>query len=204
MFEAVSGTLNLQDIKLVGDSITGSGANNICLLDADGIFQGTYGWWTPEDGTGEEEGCWFDGDNWATIDDVELTEGQGFYIYAEDADLSVLSSGAVKLTPYSRALDQGYNLVGNCTPADLDIQKIKLVGDSVTGSGANNICLLDSDGIFQGTYGWWTPDDGTGEEEGCWFDGDNWAVIDATISAGQGLYVYAEDAGLTITLPSAL
>jgi hypothetical protein len=115
-----------------------------------------------------------------------------------------MSSGAVKLTNYSRDLNVGYNLVGNCTPVDLDVQKIKLVGDAITGSGANNICLLDADGIFQGSYGWWTPDDGTGEEEGCWFDGDSWAVIEDTVAAGQGLYLYCVDAGLKHELPKAL
>ena len=203
VFKGISSTLSLQDIKIVGDSVTGGGANLICLLDADGIFQGTYGWWLPDDGTGEEEGCWFDGDNWEVIEGT-ISEGEGFYVYAEDAGLSVQSSGAVQLTQYSRALNQGYNLVGNCSPVDLDIQKITLDGESVTGGGANLICLLDADGIFQGTIGWWLPDDGTGEEAGCWFDGDLWAVVEGTVSAGEGLYVYAEDAGLTIKLPSAL
>jgi hypothetical protein len=86
----------------------------------------------------------------------------------------------------------------------MSIQELKLQGDAVTGSGANFICLLDNDGIFQGSYGWWTPDDGTGEEEGCWFDGDSWAVIEDTVAAGQGLYLYCVDAGLKHELPKAL
>ena len=74
-----------------------------------------------------------------------------------------------------------------------------------TGSGANNICLLDADGIYQGTYGWWLPDDGTGEKAGCWFDGDTWSKIeDVTIEAGEGLYIYAEDKGISLCFPSAI
>ena len=203
VFETLNETMSLQELKLQGETVTGSGANFICLLDSDGVYQGFYGWWMPEDGTGEEEGCWFDGDNWALIEET-IAPGQGFYIFAEDAGLSILSSGSVKLTAYSKNLDQGYNLVGNCSPADLDIQKVKIVGETVTGSGANFICLLDSDGVYQGFYGWWMPEDGTGEEEGCWFDGDNWAIIEDTIAAGQGLYVFAEDAGLNLELPSAI
>ena len=195
--------MSIQDLKIQGDAVTGGGANFICFLNAGGVATGTYGWWTPDDGTGEEEGCWFDGDNWALIEDT-VTSGQGFYIYAEDAELSVLSSGSVKLTSYNKDLDQGYNLVGNCSPVDLDLQEIKFVGDYVTGGGANFICFLNAGGVATGTYGWWTPDDGTGEEEGCWFDGDNWALIEDTIAAGQGLYVYAEDAGLKLELPSAI
>jgi hypothetical protein len=104
-------------------------------------------------------------------------------------------------------LEQGYNFyspVFEAVSGDMSIQDIKIQGDYVTGGGANCICLLDADGVAQGTYGWWTPDDGTGEEEGCWFDGDNWALIEDTIAAGQGLYVYAEDAGLKLVLPKAL
>ena len=203
MFEAIDGSLNLQDIKLVGDNVTGSGANLIVLLDANGMTQGSYGWWTPDDGTGEEEGCWFDGDNWEVLD-VTLSEGQGFYIYAASSGLAMQSSGSVKMTSYSIPLGVGYNLVGNCSPVDLDIQKIKLTGESITGSGANMIVLLDANGMTQGSYGWWTPDDGTGEEEGCWFDGDNWEKLDVTISAGEGLYLYSANSGLTLSFPSAL
>lgn len=193
--------MSLQELKLQ-NVVSGSGANFICLLDNDGIFQGSYGWWIPDDGTGEEEGCWFDGDNWAVIEET-ISNGQGFYLYAEDAGLSILCSGAVKLEAYSKELAQGYNLVGNCSPVDLDLQAVKL-NNVVSGSGANFICLLDNDGIFQGSYGWWIPEDGTGADEGCWFDGDNWAVIEDTVAAGQGLYLYCEDAGLTLELPKAL
>ena len=105
-------------------------------------------------------------------------------------------------------LEQGYNLyspVFESVSGDaMSIQELKLQGETVTGSGASFICLLDNDGVYQGFYGWWIPDDGTGEEEGCWFDGDSWAVIEDTVSAGQGLYLYAEDAGLKLELPKAL
>ena len=203
VFETLNETMSLQELKLQGETVTGSGANFICLLDAGGVATGSYGWWMPEDGTGEEEGCWFDGDNWALIEET-VSPGQGFYLYAEDAGLSILCSGSVKLSAYSTDLVQGYNVVGNCSPADIDLQTIKLVGETVTGSGANFICLLDAGGVATGSYGWWMPEDGTGEEEGCWFDGDNWALIEDTVAAGQGLYVYAEDAGLKPELPCAI
>lgn len=195
--------MNIQDLKLIGDSITGGGATFICLLDENGLYSGEYAWWTPDDGTGEDEGCWFDGDNWEKLD-VTISNGQGFYLYTVDSGLSIQSSGQVKLESYSKPLNAGYNLVGNCSPVDLDVQKIKLTGDSITGGGANFICLLDSTGLYAGEYAWWTPDDGTGENEGCWFDGDNWEKISATIGAGEGLYLYTVDSGLTLTLPSAL
>jgi hypothetical protein len=203
VFEAVGETMSLQDLKIKGESVTGSGANLICLLDSDGVAQGTIGWWMPSDGTGEENGCWFDGDNWCLVEET-VAPGQGFYLYAEDAGLSIQSSGSVRLTNYSKELTKGYNLVGNTSPADLDIQSIKIVGEAVTGSGANLICLLDSDGVAQGTIGWWMPADGTGEEGGCWFDGDNWCLVEDTVAAGQGLYVYAEDEGLKLEFPTAI
>ena len=86
----------------------------------------------------------------------------------------------------------------------MSIQELKLQGDAITGGGANNINVLDAGGVYQGAIGWWTPDDGTGEETGCWFDGDNWAVVEDTVAAGQGLYLYCEDAGLKLELPKAL
>ena len=86
-------------------------------------------------------------------------------------------------------LVQGYNLyspVFESLNEAMDIQELKIKGETVTGGGANNICLLDSDGVAVGTYGWWLPADGTGEEEGCWFNGDDWCVIEDTVAAGQG------------------
>jgi hypothetical protein len=203
VFETLDETMSIQELKITGEFVSGGGANNICLLDTDGVFQGSYGWWMPEDGTGEEAGCWFDGDSWAKIEET-ISSGQGFYIYANDANISVLCSGSVKLSAYSTDLSMGYNLVGNCSTVDLDIQALKIVGETVSGGGANNICLLDSAGVAQGTYGWWMPADGTGEEGGCWFDGDNWAIVEDTVAAGEGLYIYAVDAGLSIQLPCAL
>ena len=105
------------------------------------------------------------------------------------------------------ALVKGYNLyspVFESLNETMDIQELKLKGEAVTGGGANFICLLDNDGVFQGSYGWWTPDDGTGADEGCWFDGDNWCMIEDTVAAGQGLYIYADDAGLKLELPCAI
>ena len=195
--------MNIQDLKIIGDSVSGSGANFICLLDENGLYTGSYEWWMPEDGTGEDAGCWFDGDNWEKID-VSLSDGQGFYIYTVDSGLTIQSAGAVKLTSYAKPLGVGYNIVGNCSPVDLDIQKIKIEGSSITGSGANFICRLDADGVYAGSYEWWLPEDGTGEDAGCWFDGDNWETIEATIKAGEGLYLYTVDSGLTLTLPCAL
>ena len=104
-------------------------------------------------------------------------------------------------------LEQGYNLytpVFEAVGESMSIQNLKVVGEYVSGSGANNICFLNASGVATGTYGWWTPDDGTGEEEGCWFDGDSWAVIEDTVAAGQGLYLYCEDAGLKLQFPKAL
>ena len=104
-------------------------------------------------------------------------------------------------------LVQGYNLyspVFEAVGETMSLQDLKIKGESVTGSGANNISLLDSDGVYQGAYGWWLPADGTGEEEGCWFDGDNWCMIEDTVAAGQGLYIFAEDAGLKLELPCAI
>ena len=104
-------------------------------------------------------------------------------------------------------LVQGYNLyspVFEAVGETMSLQDLKIKGEAVTGGGANNICLLDADGVFQGSYGWWLPDDGTGEEGGCWFDGDNWVLIEDTIAAGQGLYIFANDAGLKIEFPTAV
>ena len=61
-----SGSMDLQEMKLL-NVVTGSGANNINILDASGVYRGCYGWWTTGDGADED--CWWDGDNWCKIED---------------------------------------------------------------------------------------------------------------------------------------
>lgn len=197
VFEAVSGTMNLQDLQLI--NAAGDGTENIVLIDNDGMTQGQYSWFSDEQ-TGEGKDGWFDMDAWAFYD-VDIENGQGFYIYTKKMGVKIQSSGAVKLEPYSKTLKMGYNIVGNCSPVAINIQDVKLV--DAKGDGTESIISIDSEGMTQGQFSWFS-DEQTGEGKDGWFDMDAWDFYDFEIAAGEGLYVYAKKDGVKLTIPSAI
>lgn len=82
-FEGVGKTLNIQDMKLLGN-ITGSGSDFICLLDNEGMTIGSYQWWTAadiDDPEASKVDCWFDDIAWAPWD-VTIKAGEGLYLCA--------------------------------------------------------------------------------------------------------------------------
>ena len=180
------------------------------------------GWYLPADW--DDEGAY-------PMNNVPLKKGQGFVLEANDAGMTVTYSGAVDpgeegeiALPYNI---YEKNVLGNVTPVDL------VLGDFVLGNvsgGATKLMFLNQygaganvteemigaaafakfgavDAVFifitneeAGGYGlpggWYLPAD--------WDDEGAYPMNNVKIPAGKAFVIEANDAGMTITLPSAL
>lgn len=173
----------------------------ISLIDAEGQDAGvTYTWACP-DYTGEKDFCWYDFDN-GVVADVKITDGMGLFIFTDAGDVSIVASGSVKLGQYKLEVGAGYTLTGNFSPVAVSIQDMKIEGSD--GYLTETISLIDEDGQDAGvTYTWACPDY-TGEKDFCWYDFDNGCVVEKMIPAGSGIFLYSDEGGVTLTLPSVL
>ena len=111
----------LSDISLAD---AGDGQSYIQIVTSAGALGDAY-YWTSPDITGEAGWCWFDMNAWAPAE-FALTDGQGFYIYAETATAKAKVNGQVRDDVFNVPLVSGFNCVGNSTPVDLDIQNMAL------------------------------------------------------------------------------
>ena len=196
-FDGVNETLDIQDIKLQNSA--GDGTDVIWVLDEGGIVTGETYYWLSKDFTGLESDCWSaDG---ATAMSLEITSGQGFYVYTDASDASILVSGQVKIGEYSESLQAGYNLTGNFSPVELSIQNVKLSG--VPGDGTDVIWVLDAGGIVTGETYYWLSKDFTGLESDCW-SADGATAMEKVLQPGEGLYLYTDSTTATISLPAVI
>lgn len=108
-------------------------------------------------------------------------------------DTTVTVAGAVADKEIKVSGIVGFNMVGNASPVDIDIQEIKL-GDTATEYG-DNIQIWDEGGATIANYVW---------VGGAW--SEDWAtpVEGVTIKAGQGFTVDIMALGTEIIIPSAL
>ena len=175
------GDIDLQDIKL--DSATASEyIDNIQIWDEGGALLDNYyyigGAWSAD---------------WATAaKGVTIKAGSSFVIEAS-GDTKVTFSGAVAQENIKASAVTGFNMVGNASPVDIDIQKIKL-GEGAT-EYTDNIQIWDNGGALVANYyyigGAWSED---------WVN----PVEGVTIKAGQGFTIEVVNAGTEIILPAAL
>ena len=180
------------------------------------------GWYLPADW--DDEGAYL-------MNNVILKKGQGFVLQASDAGMTCTYSGAVDpgdegeiALPYN--IDEK-NLLGNVTPVDLKLGDLVLgnveggksklqflnaygATDTVTpemiGQAAfDKFGAVDAVFIFitpeeAGEYdlpgGWYLPAD--------WDDEGAYLMNNVKLPAGKAFVLQASDAGMTITLPSAL
>ena len=196
-FDGVSATLDIQDIKLQG--VPGDGSDVIWVLDSDGIVTGDTYYWFSKEITGAATDFWSaDGE---TPLKRTIVSGEGFYVYTESEEASVMVSGSVKIGNYSKNLIPGYNLTGNFSPIAQNIQNLTLSG--VPGDGSDVIWVLDSDGIVTGETYYWFSKDVTGADKDFWSaDGEN--PLDLTFEPGEGIYLYTEATDAKINLPAVI
>lgn len=193
--------MDLQDLKIIGSE--GNMTEFIYFIDPEGQDAGvSYSWLSP-DMSGEEDFCWFDIDNWERVEDFTVTDGMGFFIFTDAGNVKIQAAGSVKLGKYSKVLAAGYNLTGNFTPVEIDVQNLKIVGSE--GNMTEFIYFIDAEGQDAGiSYSWLSPDM-SGEEEFCWFDIDNWEPVEGcTVKPGEALFMFADEGGVSYELPAVL
>ena len=162
------------------------------MLDGDGGYDDSkiYSWKKRSGKTG-----WFDAANNYLVDGYKVTlgDGEGVSINNKTEEpMQIRISGEVKLIPNSMLIHDGFSLMGNMTPVDLDIQKIKVYnaeGELIESSSAKAVIQLmmtDGDGGYDDSkiYSWKKRSGKTG-----WFDAaNNYLTGDyaVTIPAGMG------------------
>ncbi len=204
VFEGASLTaIDIQDIKILESD--GYGYDEIQILE-DGVYQHSYYWWTVNGAA--DQGVEIDKDGWYTAKGVYVTEpvdlGDSLFIYADSDTLKAQVSGSVKLAGHTVQLSYGFNLVGNSTPNELNIQEIKL--ENTDGYGYDEIQILE-DGVYQHSYYWWTVSGAA--DQGVEIDKDGWytakgVYVNEPIPAGMGLFVYSDSDGVKFCLPSPI
>ena len=171
----------------------------------------------PEDGAG-----WYldaDGDAEVNQNSVSLPMGTGFLVsrFASEADANLVYSGEVNTAPVTKELpSSGYNVIGNCCPADLKIGDITPNDDFVNSSiqfmtpgGANAKVEFGGKQVYA-KYVYWAAEDDPEDGAGWYLDADGDAEVNqneaVTIPAGGGFLVsrFASEPDATVTIPSAL
>lgn len=185
-FKNVSGgNIDIQDIKLSGDGVVDYG-DNIQILDEGGATQTYYNWVT---GMG-----WVDL-NLMTPATATITPGAGILISTMQDGVVVTFSGAVSKDDLVTTSVSGFNFVGNSTPSPISIQDITISGEAVTDYG-DNIQFLDIGGATETFYNWIS---GMG-----WVDLNTFEPATETLQPGDGVLISTMNAGVVITVPSAL
>ena len=180
------------------------------------------GWYLPDDWNGDGE---------FLMNNVPLKKGQGFVLEANDAGMTVTYSGAVDpgeegeiALPYNPA---ELNVLGNVTPVDLklgDLVLANVVGgnsklqflnqygatDKVTAEMIGQEAF-DKFGAVYAVFTFATEEEASGYGiPGGWYLPDDWngdgefVMNNIPLPAGKAFVLEANDAGMTITLPSAL
>ena len=180
-----------------------------------------YVYWTaadkPDDGAG-----WYlavDDDGEVNQNSLPLPMGTGFLVSrnASETDANLVYSGEVNSAPVTKELpSSGYNVIGNCCPADLKIGDITPNEDFVNSSiqfmtpGGANAKATFGGKTVTAKYVYWTADDKPDDGPGWYLAVDDDGEVNqnelVTIPAGAGFLVSrnASEPDATVTLPSAL
>ena len=207
---AEEATYDLNNIKIVGGD--GSGMTEIIYgYDKDACLSGVDFYWNTAADTimGPAEDCWVTdvmGDTKA--ENVKLPAGTGLYLSLGTAGATIQYAGQVSDKEIIvQELVAGYNMIGNATPVEIDLNDIKIVDGY--GDGTTEIIVgYDADACLSGVdYFWNTATDTImGPDEDCWVTemmGDTKAE-NVKLQPGEGIYLSLGTTGAKLTIPSAL
>ena len=205
---AQTATYDLQNIKLLGDNVGDGLSDYIEIWDDAGAMTDTQYFYVTE-----AQG--YDHDGWVTemmgdtyVEDVALPLGQGFYLYVSSGDdVQVQYAGeVVKGNLTSTELPYGYNIVGNATPNDVDLQQIELLGENVGDGLSDYIEVWDDTGSMTDTQYFYVTDDQGYDHDG-WVTemmGDTYAT-GVTYVPGQAFFLYVSSGDdVQVKLPAVL
>ena len=194
--------------------------NTMPGLDENGSFQttmrvwtgtgySTYGWLNATDGTANEVPEW--NSKWVLEDssdlaDVDMNVGDGYWVICSEAATATFA-GEVPSTDGnpSVSVSQGFNLIANPLPADINIQNIQpsasLLGLDENGSFQTTMRVWTGTGYS--TYGWLDADDGTANEVPEW--NSKWVLEDSsdlanvTVGIGEGFWLISPSASGSVS-----
>ena len=180
-----------------------------------------YTYWTAEDDPEDGAGWYLAADEDAEVNqnDVALPMGTGFLVSRAntEADSALVYSGEVNTQPVTPSLpNSGYNVIGNCCPADLKIGDITPNEDFVNSSiqfrtpGGASAKVSFGGKQVRAEYTYWTAEDDPEDGAGWYLAADEDAEVNqnelVSIPAGSGFLVSRAntEATATVTIPSAL
>ena len=154
------------------------------------------------EGTGWLEDGWYKEDQATPVDDSDVVKiGEALFV-SVDSDISFTFAGQVIKGEPVISAPTGYSMIGNPTPAQIKISKIKVSG--AQGAGGDSIQKVEANGQWGAMYYYLTME-GTGWLEDGWYKEDQATPVDDSdvLAAGEGLFV-STDSNIAITFPAAL
>ena len=172
---------------LNGALLTGMNQVTFQKCSTDGSYGTTYGWL-------QARGGWCQG--MTKVDNVTLKDGEAVCFNSKLEGVVIRVSGSVEITPYSYALSTGFNLVGNMTPATINLQDIVPYSGETELGGMNQVTLqkCNADGSYATTYGWLPA-------RGGWCQGMT-KVEDVTFAPGEAFCINVKVAGVVLKFKS--
>ena len=151
--DVAGGAYDIQDIVPYqnGTVVTANAKVNIQKMDTAGAYLTSYGY-------RNGKGGWCQGLTYLGTGAVTFSDGEAMCINnSTGAEVQLQVSGAVDISPWSYEVGTGYSLIGNMTPAEIDIQDIvpyDLEGNVITANAKVNIQKMDTAGAYLTSYGY--------------------------------------------------
>ena len=206
-FRAVSGTMDIQDIKITGYEGDFGGQVNMQTLDPFGYTAATYYWVDlaadPEDPDSEAFYGWYDENDELVTKTV--APGDGFWTSSDSEEYKVQSAGAVLTSASVQLGATGSKMIANPYPTIINISDIAITGYEGDFGGQVNMQKLDPFGYTESTYYWVDlsadPEDPDSEAFYGWYD-ENDELVNDTLIAGEGVWVASDSADYSIVFPN--
>lgn len=202
--QAATATYDLQNIKIVDGE--GDGYSEAMIgYNADAILNDEDYYWCTVDGAGVDKDGWYTAGGDELIENVTLPLGTGLYLNCPTDGAYPQFAGKVYQPELTSQVPQvGYNVIGNATPVDIDLQDIKLVG--AEGDGYSEAFIgYNADAILNDEDYYWCTVDGAGVEKDGWYTAGGDELIEGvTLKPGQGLYLNCPTENVSYVLPSPM
>lgn len=173
-----------------GAIVTANNRVAIQKMGADGGYLTVYNY-------RNARGGWCQGSTYLGTDAVLFADGEAMCINnTTGADIKFQVSGAVELSPQSSALGTGYSLVGNMTPATIDIQDIvprDAEGNVITANNRVSIQKMGTDGGYLTVYNYRSA-------RGGWCQGSTYVGTSAVTFAPGESFCLNNTTGSTVIL----
>ena len=212
-FAATSGTMDLQDLSVSGyDHADGfEGTLNVQFLGPTGKTTAMYNWIDipadPDDPDSVAFYGWYDGND-ELAENVAIAPGTGLWTFSDSSAYGLQSAGQVITTDTSTTLrNNGFILVANPTPVDVDLQDIYVGGYTHEDGfeGTLNVQFLGPTGKTTAMYNWIDipadPDDPDSVAFYGWYDGNDELAENVSVPAGTALWTSSDSSAYSLVFP---